>query len=537
MTQNRFDGIVIGAGHNGLITAAYLAKAGLKVAVFEPRLTVGGGFATEELSVPGFKHNTHAIFSKMHDSPVHYDLQLDSYGVEYIFPHVKKAYVNHGGYFLHYQDIEATAQSIHRVSPRDADTYRKMARQWLQWYRDIILPDMYSAPKPPDIWEAEIRKKPGGSEYLRIALGYSPEEYANELFESPLIRMALVRGAVVSEYDPTTKGIPTIVFATMIAWFAQKNSMVKGGTRSVADAIARIIEENGGKIFLGNPVQQIIVEDNTAKGVILDDGREFYADRFVASNVNPVQTFLLMIDESKLPEDVREKAANFKFKDETILRIFLCLKERPLFTMAEREPDLNHSLYYTIGYDSPSDMIRMQKQARAGLVPDVTGLSGGIPTIHDPSQAPPGQHTAFFSILAPFNLADGGPSRWNDISREATERILDKLREYAPNVTDANIIGKFPYTPLDIEACFPEMMNGDICQGRITPEQTGFNRPWAGMSQYRTCFSNLYLCGASSHPGGFAVGGPGYNAANAIADDLGIKKWWPKYDPTKIVKI
>ncbi|MFC6951088.1 phytoene desaturase family protein [Paraburkholderia dipogonis] len=473
----------------------------------------------------------------MHDSPAHHDLQLDKYGVEYIFPRVKKAYINHNGYFLHYQDIEATAQSIARVFQKDADTYRRVARQWLHWYRDIILPDMYSAPTPPDIWEAEIRRKPGGAEFLRVALGYSPLEYANELFESDLVRIALVRGAVISEYDPATKGIPSLVFATMISWFAQKNAMVRGGTRQVAEGIRQVIEENGGKIFLGNGVQKIIVENNTAKGVILDDGREFYADRFVASSVNPVQTFLFMIDESHLPESVREKAANFKFKEQSIFRVFLCLKERPLFTMAEREPDLNHSLYYTIGYDSPTDMTRMMQQANEGLVPDVTGLSGGIPTIHDPSQAPPGFHTAFFSILAPFDLADGGPGKWNDVSRDVTEKLLAKLREYAPNVKDANIIGKFPYTPVDIEACIPDMMNGDICQGKVCPEQSGFNRPWAGMSQYRTCIDGLYLCGASSHPGGLAVGGPGYNAANAIAEDLKIEKWWPQYDATKIVTI
>ena len=184
MNKARFDGIIIGAGHNGLVTAAYLAKAGLKVAVFESRPTLGGGFATEELTVPGFKHNIHAIHCKIHDSPVHRDLELERYGVSYLFPEPKKAYVRHDSYFLFYQDVEANYDAIRRISTRDAETYKKVAPKWRQWYLDIILPELYSAPKPADEWEAETRKKPGGREYVDVVLGYSPVEYAAELLES-----------------------------------------------------------------------------------------------------------------------------------------------------------------------------------------------------------------------------------------------------------------------------------------------------------------------------------------------------------------
>jgi len=134
----------------------------------------------------------------------------------------------------------------------------------------------------------------------------------------------------------------------------------------------------------------------------------------------------------------------------------------------------------------------------------------------------------------PFELADGGAGRWADVAHDTAEKLLNKFREYAPNVTNDTILGRFVYTPTDIEACLPDMINGDICQGMICPDQLGYNRPWPGMSQYRTFIDNLYLCGSSAHPGGFAIGAPGYNAANAIAADLGLAKWWPPFEPRKM---
>src|SRR3972149_11093075 len=261
-----FDGIVIGAGQNGLIAAAYLAKAGLRVAVMESRPTPGGSVWTGELSVPGFKHNIHALYCKVHDSPVHRDLELERYGVSYIFPNPKKAFVRHDSYLLFYQDLEATCESLRRISPKDAETFRKVGRKWQRWYLDFILPEMFCAPKPPEEWHAEIRRKPGGAEYLDVVLNYSPLDYTNELFESEYCRMAIIRGAVSAEYDVTTKGIPALVFATIVNWFAGRTAIVRGGTRRVADALTRIVEEHGGSIHLRAPVARGPVAHRAAQG-------------------------------------------------------------------------------------------------------------------------------------------------------------------------------------------------------------------------------------------------------------------------------
>ena len=535
MNKPHYDGIVIGAGHNGLIAAAYLAKAGLKLAVFEPRPFAGGGFTTEELTVPGFKHNIHATYLKIHDSPVHGDLDLGRYGVSYLFPHYKNAFVRHDSYFLYSHDMEENCESIKRHSAKDAQTFRKVIAQWRQWYLDFMLPEVYSAPRPPAEWEAWVRGKPGGNEYADVVLNYSPVEYAASLYESEYAQYTVIRGAASAEYDVTRKGIPALVFVTMANWWAGRTAIVKGGTRGVPDALVRVIQENGGSVFTGQSVAQILVEAGAARGVVLKDGREVIADRFVASSLDPVNTFLFLVGEDKLPEDVKERLAAYKFNETSLFRVYLALKEAPVFEISKRNPAINDALMYAIGFESPGDFAKLSGQARAGRIPDNIGVIYGNESIHDPTQAPPGMHTAYLGINAPFDLADGGAARWVDVSRDLADRMIGKLREYAPNMTPDKILGKFIYTPKDIEEYLPDMVSGDICQGKVCPEQLGYNRPWPGMSQYRTFIDKLFLCGSAAHPGGHAIGGSGYNAANAIAESLGVAKWWPAYEPRKIV--
>ncbi len=535
MSTTHYDGIIIGGGHNGMITAAYLARAGLKIAVFEARPQVGGGFATEEVTAPGFKHMIHANYCKIHESPVHSDFDLGRYGVSYVFPNPKKAFIRNDGYFLYYQDRERSYQSIKRISLNDAETFRKLSEKWWNWYLDFILPEMYSIPQPPDQWAAAIAAQPGGKEYLDVVQNYSPLEYAREVFETEYCQLAFIRGATSAEYDVESKGIPCMVFETILNWFIGKTAWVVGGIRNVPLALAQIVKEHGGHVFDNQRVARIIIEAGAAKGIVLEDGREVRADRFVASSIDPVHTFSFMIDGDKLPAEVAEKVAKFKFKGSSLFRVHLALRERPKFTMAEREPALNDAWKFTIGFEEPGAFVKMTKQTLAGQMPDVAGIDAGLNSIFDPSVAPPGGHVMYIGLPAPFELADGGAGRWADVAREAGERLVEKLREYAPNITNDKIAGRFAYTPKDIEAYLPDMIEGDICQGKMCPEQVGYHRPFAGMGQYRTCFDQLYLCGASTHPGGCAIGAPGYNAALAIAEDLKITKWWPKYDPHKTV--
>lgn len=534
--ERTFDGIIVGAGHNALITAAYLARAGLKIAVFERRTSVGGAFCTEEVTAPGFKHNIHAVYLKIHDSPVQGDLQLGRHGVKYAFPGIKQSFIKHDSYCIFYRDVEATCAQLARYSPKDAATYRRIAPVWRAWYRDFTLPDMYSAPLAPDAWRDRLMKAPGGPEYYDMIVNHSPLEYAQSLFESDYGRGLVTRASVAAEYDITTKGIPTVVFATVANWVTGSTGVAIGGTRQVPLALARIVEEAGGRVFTGEAVGKILVDGNTARGIALLDGREFRAERFVASGLDPINTFLFMVGEDGLDETTLERVSNYKFNETSLFRVHMALKDRPRFKIAAGVKDLNDALLYTVGYEDPAEMTAFIRQGREGRVGKIVGVSVENVTHHDATQAPPGCHTGFMGIAAPFDLADGGSARWPDIANGVADQMFAKLAEYAPNMTPDKVIARFNYTPKDIEEYLPDMLQGDICQGKITPSQSDYERPWREISRYRTQIDKLYLCGACTHPGGHATGAPGYNAANAIAEDLGIEKWWPKYDPAKVLK-
>lgn len=535
MSDKRYDGIIIGAGHNGLITAAYLARAGLKIAVFEARDSVGGGFATDEVTAPGFKHQLHAHYSKIHECPANFDLELEKYGVEFVFPDPKMAFVRKDEYFIYHQDWQKTYESIKRISEKDAETYRQIAPKWRRWYVDFILPELYSPPKPPKEWEKWILSHEGGEEYMDVVRNYSPLEYAYELFESDYCRLSFIRGATSAEYDVNEKGLPALVLETILNWFVEKTTHVVGGIKQIPLALAKIVRENGGEIFESTPVAKILVEGNAAYGIALGDGTEIHADRFVASAIDPVHTFLFMIDEEKLPGDLAEKAADFQFKGASLFRVHLALKDRPRFTMAEQEPLINDAWKFTIGFEEKGDFERIGDALASGKIPPIIGVDFGLSTIFDPTSAPEGCHVAYIGLPAPFDLADGGAEKWPEIAKEVGEQFIAKLREYAPNMTDENIAGRFAYTPKDIEEYLPNMIEGDITCGKITVSQLGWNRPWPGM-QYKTPIDKLFMCGSSTHPGGHATGGSGYNGANAIAEALGIDKWWPPFDAKRVVE-
>jgi phytoene dehydrogenase-like protein len=277
------------------------------------------------------------------------------------------------------------------------------------------------------------------------------------------------------------------------------------------------------------------VESGEAKGVALKDGREFRADRFVASSIDPLHTFLFMVGEDKLPPEILEKLSGYRFADRSIFRLHLALKQKPIFKISTQDPAINDAWRFVVGFESEQAIRERTEQTTTGRIGEVAGVTAGITSTHDPSLAPAGYYTGYVGIVAPFDLADGGVARWPEIARETADKVLAKLREYAPNMTRDNVLAMFPYTPKDMEEYLPDLVNGDICQGKMCPEQIGCNRPWAGMGNYRTFIDRLYLCGSSAAHGGHATGAPGYNAANAIAEDLGVAKWWPAFEPHKVV--
>jgi phytoene dehydrogenase-like protein len=290
----------------------------------------------------------------------------------------------------------------------------------------------------------------------------------------------------------------------------------------------------GADVIDGVAVEKIMVEGGRAVGVRLEDGREFRAKNFVASSVNPNMTFLDLVGPEQLEPRFAKKVENFKYSNTTpLFTLHLSLNEQIRWKAAQDNPDVAKAWYIMAGPESLDDVVELYEDCAKRRIPRTIHLLGGVPSQHDPTQAPPGKCTAFFWQVAPGNLSssEGGKERWDEVRDEYMERCADHLSYYAENLTPDNIVEKFGFTPLDIERHLPEMVGGDIQIGELSHSQILDKRPFPECSRYGTPIPGLYLCGSSTHPSGNITGAPGYNAANIISRDLGIKPWWNPVDP------
>ena len=533
MASVTYDGIVVGGGINGLITAAYLARTGLKVAVFERMGEAGGGMCTEEVTLPGFHHNLHGIHCKFHDTPAYYDLSLENYGARLVYPTVKVAipFSRDDRSLICHSEIRKTCESLSKFSKKDGDRFEKIARQWDNWYHTIITPEIFNPPLSDSERVDAIRKKPRGEEYLQ-AESMSVSEYANELFEDDRSRGLFIWAAVAASYTSQIKGISPIVFFTFITWLIRKPCIVAGGTQQYARALVQSIASNQGVVISASPVSRIIIKNDTAVGIEIRDGRLVHARKFVVSAVDPVQTLLKLVGKEHIGRDVARRISKYRWEDWALFGGHLALNEPPKHKAAKRDPMVDQALKYVIGNESSEDLVRHASELASGRLSRDPGFGAGCLTLFDPSQAPPGKHTAYFWVASPYELKNGGAERWNDVKQEYLARCIEKWREYAPNMNSKNVIAKAAYTPYDISSKVVSMVRGGFNLGRISPDQSGIHRPVDGLGSYAlTTIKGLYLTGAGTHPGGTMLGAAGYNAAGVIANDLGIKKWWKNPHP------
>jgi phytoene dehydrogenase-like protein len=295
----------------------------------------------------------------------------------------------------------------------------------------------------------------------------------------------------------------------------------------VSGALLKSIFEHGGQIRTSAQIKRILVENGTAKGVELEDGTRFLA-KAVVSTIDTHQTFLRYVGEKELEPDFVDMLRVWQWEKWSLCVLHLALAEPPRFRAASGQPDLDEAFIYVLGYETLADLKGHWDAMQVGEVPPQAGFNCCFPSVHDPFQAPAGRASGLISQMAPFDLAGGGSERWLDHQvREATaDRLVSILGRYAPNVTRDTVLWTYLTTPADIQNKFPNMVKGSYKQGAYHPLQMGFLRPNQDCSQYRTPIKNLYLGGASVAPGGMVIFGPGYNCANAIAEDFGIPKWW-----------
>jgi len=518
-----YDGVLLGAGHNGLILQAYLGMAGLKTVALERRQIAGGGLSTmEDPRFPGFLHNTHAFFQRaVTGMPWYHDLDLAARGAEYIEPELNVAMLTRDGRALEWwTDFERTAESFKVFDADDAATLRRWHDDFIPIVENILMWESRSPTLPAHERRALIERSAMGRKLLE-ASALSPLEFVQREFKNPVIQAGLLFFNGLREVDLRLRGFGHHIAALLAS--PAKAQMSRGGTAALGRALERAVRETGGEIRLLTEPKRIVVENDKVTGVETATG-EFIRANFVASSLNPHQTFLDLLDQRLLPKGYAEKAAAFAYNlIAPLFALNVNLSEAPAYRAAQAHPELTRAFMVIMGLDHVDQFSDIVRHHEAGTIPP-TVMWGACPTLFDPSQAPAGKHTAFMWEKLPYRL-HGDAQNW-DRERDAHgQRMLAVWREFAPNMADA-VLGSFTRSALDVERCLPNMREGDLLVGAFANGQIGYDRPFPGAGDYRGPFRGLYLCGSSSHPGGNVTGLPGYNAAQVVLADLGLRADW-----------
>lgn len=523
-----YDIIIIGGGHNGLVAACYLAKAGLKTLILERREVVGGGAATEEIH-PGFRCSTLAHNAGPLFPDVVKDLNLVRHGLETINPEIRVLALDPNDRSLAiYNDEARTVGDLEKISPRDAKSYPEFAASFRRIGR-VLSPLLRMT--PPSI------EKPAPGELLNLGrlglsfrglgkkdayrlLRWGPMAVADlvaEWFETELLRATVAaRGIFGAFAGPWSAGTSTGLLwqAAMDGHAVAPSSFVKGGMGALTSALATAATDAGVEIRTKAEVERILVVDGKASKIVLKGGEEIPA-RAVVSNADPRTTFLRLVDPVDLDPDFLMKIRNFRAVG-SAGKINLALSGLPSFP-ALNGGDAKTRLLGRIHIGADIDYLeRAFDAAKYGDCSPSPYMDITIPSLTDPSLAPPGAHVMSVHVqFAPYNLKAGD---WNSRGDQFGDTVINCLTESAPNLKEM-IVGRQVITPLDLEQIYG-LSGGHIMHGEQTLDQFFAFRPLIGWAQYRTPINGLYLCGAGTHPGGGITGGPGANAAREIIKDL-----------------
>jgi phytoene dehydrogenase-like protein len=528
--SGHYDGILLGTGHNALVLQAYLARCGLRVLSLDRAPVAGGGLATaENPRLPGFLHNTHSFFHRAVTAmPWYRDLELQRHGAAYVEPELNVALLLPDGRSLEWWlDFDKTVDSFAEFSKRDAAALRRWVDELRPIVERILVPESRSPPLPPARRRELLERSALGRRFLEVS-ARTPLQFVREEFEDDTVRAGLLFFNGLREIDPRAPGFGHTIPALLAS--PHKAQLCLGGAAKLAEALVSDIREHGGEVRTAAEPKAVLVRHGRAVGVELATGERVEARAFVASGLNPQQTFLQLLDADAVPDSVRQGAAAYRYNRlGPLFALNLALREPPRYRAVERRPELGKAFLVILGLERLSQFDEMVAAHERGDYPP-TVLWGACPTVFDPSQAPPGRHTAFLWQKVPYAL-HGDAANW-DREREAHGRtLLDLWARFAPNLAGGAVLDAFARSPLDTERGLPNMRCGDLLVGSLAHGQTGYDRPFAGAGQYRTPVPGLYLCGGSTHPGGNITGLCGYNAAAVIAADLGLRPWW---DPPQV---
>jgi phytoene dehydrogenase-like protein len=526
--NNKYDALVIGGGHNGLTTAAYLAKAGKKVLVLERRHVIGGAAVTEEI-YPGFKYSVCSYVVSLLRPEVIRDLELPKYDLEIIPLDSTFTPMPDGNHLFRCGDHDKTRREIARHSITDAEAYDQYGQLMVQMAMAVKPMLGMVPPEPTSLNPREILGLASvGSHFRQLGekllydltklMTMSSADFLDEWFETEVLKATMAASGIIGTFmGPRSPGTAYVLlhhYMGELDGAFRSWGFARGGMGSISRVIADAARHFGADIRTEAAVDHVLIKNGRAHGVVLSSGEEIYAN-VIVSGVDPKRTFLKMIDSQYLDSEFVKQVDNFKIRGSSA-KVNLALDALPNFTsMPGQGPHLSGAISISPSIDY---IERAYDDAKYGDYSHRPYLDIIIPSMLDPSMAPPGKHVmSIFVQYAPYHLEKG---TWPERREEFGDNVIETLSEYAPNMKDI-ILHRQVVTPWDLEQEFG-LTEGNIFQGELTLDQLFFLRPIPGWAKYRTPIKNLYMCGACTHPGG------GVMAASGRLSALEILKDWQK---------
>jgi len=521
-----YDAIVIGGGHNGLVNAAYLAKAGKRVVVLERRHVLGGAAVTEEI-FPGFFFSECSYVVSLLRPEIIRELDLPRHGLEILPLDGTFTPMPSGDYLWRVNDHAKTIREIRRHSRVDAEAYEEFSKMMVPMCRFVkpilsMIPPDPTTLNPRDLKQLHFllqrfRDLSSDERYTLVQLmTMSSADFLDQWFETDVLKATMSASGIIGTFlgirSPGTAYVLLHHYMGEIDGAFRSWGFSRGGTGAISNAVASAARQLGAEIRTKSPVAKILTKSGRACGVALQSGDEIFAD-VVSSSVDPHLTFEKFLGPGELPSDFLESVRHYKFRGSSG-KVNLALDALPNFKCL---PGPGSHLRGAISISPGMDyMERAYDDSKYGNYSRRPYIDMVIPSLTDPSVAPPGKHVlSCFVQYAPYKLAAG---TWDEQREAFSNNVIETIAEYAPNIKDI-IIGRQVLTPLDLEREFG-LTQGNIFQGELSLEQLFFLRPVAGWVYYRTLIENLYMCGSATHPGGGIMGANGRLASQVI-----LKNW------------
>ncbi|HEV3421700.1 MAG TPA: NAD(P)/FAD-dependent oxidoreductase [Candidatus Acidoferrum sp.] len=524
--QQSYDVVVIGGGHNGLVNAAYLAKAGKKVLVLERRGVLGGAAVTEEI-VPGFLFSECSYVVSLLRPEIIRELNLPHYGLEILPLDGTFSPMLNGDYLWRVNDHAKTQREIRRHSRLDAEAYDEFSKMMTPMCRFVkpmlsMIPPDPTTLNPKDLKQLHFmlqrfRELSSDERYTLIQLmTMSAADFLDQWFETDVLKATMSASGIIGTFlgirSPGTAYVLLHHYMGEIDGAFRSWGFSRGGTGAISNSIAAAARELGVEIRTNAPVAKILNKNGRVTGVVLQSGEEIRCN-VISSSVDPHHTFLSFMDAKDLPSDFLDSVKRYKFRGSSG-KVNIALSALPNFKVL---PGVGAHHRGAISISPGMEyMERAYDDAKYGRYSQRPYIDMVIPSLTDPSVAPPGKHVlSCFVQYAPYKLAQG---TWDDHREAFGNNVINTIAEHAPNIKDI-IIDKQVLTPLDLEREFG-LTQGNIFQGELSLEQLFFLRPVPGWAYYRTPIDNLYMCGSATHPGGGIMGANGRIASQVI-----LKNW------------